>query len=89
MQETIGLSDLEANLVKGAAVRCEEELRRTDRSGRAVTLSARLDSIDGQSANKQFAILLLKRDHIISSTIEMLKAELGSPRFDLLQSFVT
>jgi hypothetical protein len=88
VQETIGLSDRETDLLKAAALRCEEELRRTERSGRAVTLSARLDSIDGQSESKQFAVLLLKRDEIVTSTVEALKAALGSRRFDVVHSFV-
>lgn len=88
LQETIGLSDREADLVKAIAVRCEEERSNMNRSAGAVTLSARLDSIDGQTPNKQYAALLRKRAQIIASAIETVRTELGSVRFDVLATFV-
>jgi hypothetical protein len=87
LQETINLSVREADLVTGVAVRCEEELK-IERSARSARLSARLGSIAGQSESKEVTELLLKRNDIIATAAETLKAELGSTRFDVLASFV-
>ena len=89
LQESIGLSDREADLVKVVAVRCQEERNSIDRSAGALTLSARLDSIDGQSENKQYAALLRKRGEIVATAIDTIKKELGSSRFDVLATFVS
>ena len=59
LQETIGISDREADLLKTVALRCEKELRSIEQSARTVTPSARLDSIDRLSESKQYSILLL------------------------------
>ncbi len=88
LQETIGLSDREADLVKAVAVRCQEEHSNLDRSAGALTLSARLDSIDGRTPNKQYAALPRKRAQIIASAIDTMRTELGSARFDALAMFV-
>ena len=89
LQESIGLSDREADLVTAVAVQCEEARNSIDGSARALTLSARLDSIDGRTENKQYAALLRKRAEIIASAIETIRNELGPARFDYLATFVS
>ena len=88
LQEAIGLSDREADLVKAVAVRCEEERSYIDRSAGALTLSARLDAIDGRTPNMQYAALLRKRAQIIASAFDTIRTELCPARFDVLATFV-
>lgn len=78
LQEAIGLSDREAEVVTAAAVRCEEERSSIERSAGALTLSARLDSIDGRTGNKHHAALLGKRAGIVESAIAPFRTALGS-----------
>jgi hypothetical protein len=91
LQESVGFSDSEAEYVQNAAVACERDLRTIERSGRAVTLTARLDSVDSQTAEKatQFGALLLRRNEVIRSAVEDLKAQVGSTRFSVLERFLT
>lgn len=89
LQEALGVSDREADILSAIAVKLQEDLREFGRTARAGTFSARLDSISGDSdSKKQLLVLQLKRNGIISSAIETLKRDLGPNRFDTIDRFV-
>jgi hypothetical protein len=93
LQEAIGLTDKEAEYLKNVAFICETNLRTVERSARAAILTARLYSLDDQIGERdalaQLAELSRRRNEVIRSSVEILKVELGSIRFHVLERFIS
>ena len=94
IQETLGLTENEAQIVIALAVDCELKSRSLDGALRLSTFEARLSSISIESEGASTAIAQQRKnlerqlDEIVQDHIQQLKVELGDSRFEALDAYV-
>jgi len=92
IQETLGLTESEAQILNALAADCELKSRPLDDAVRVSTLEARLSSIESEGAptaiGKQRKNLERRLDEIVQNHIQQLKVEFGDSRFEALDSYV-
>jgi len=92
VQEAIGLTDPETQILNTRAEDCEAKIRSIDGAVRALTFEARLRSIQSEGAPEPLGQWLRglenQRDEIVREQIQQLKSELGASRFEILDAYV-
>jgi hypothetical protein len=91
MQETLGLTENEAQILSALAADCELKSRPLDAAVRLSTFEARLRSIESEGASTSVAQqknLDRQRDEMVQQYIQQLKVEFGDSRFEALDAYV-
>ena len=92
IQETLGLTENEAQILSALAADCELKSRTLDGAVRLSTFEARLSSIESEGAStaaaQQRKNLERQRDEIVQDHIQQLKVEFGDSRFEALDAYV-
>jgi hypothetical protein len=92
IQETLSLTENEAQILSGLAADFELKSRTLDGAVRLSTFEARLRSIESEGAStaveQQRKNLERQRDEIVQDHIQQLKVEFGDSRFEALDAYV-
>jgi hypothetical protein len=92
IQEALGLTEEEAQMLNALAADCELKSRKFDDGIRRSTLEARLLAIASEGASErrpqQRKNLDSQRDEMVQDHIQKLKAEFGDSRFEALDAFI-
>jgi hypothetical protein len=92
IQEALGLTESEAQILNALAADCELKSRPLDDAVRLSTFEARLSSIESEGAptaiQQQRKNLERRLDEIVQDHIQQLKVEFGDSRFEALDAYV-
>jgi hypothetical protein len=93
LQQSIGLTDSEAHILRAAAVDCEAAIRSFESRSAAVVLEARLEAIASEQPTENRAERVKEldrsRDQIVSRHIEELRRAFGELRFRAVERYVS
>jgi hypothetical protein len=92
VQEAVGLTDQETQVLNTFATDCEAKISRIDETVRTLTFEARLRSMESEGASELLVQRLRdldkQRDDIVRDQIRQLETELGASRFEVLDAYV-
>jgi hypothetical protein len=93
VQETLGLTETEAQILSALAADCELKSRPLDSAARLSTFEARLLAIASEggastSGTQQRKNLDRQLDEMVGEHIQQLKAELGDSRFEAMDGYI-